>query len=436
MKKFRYNFFFDFEKDEKKVVAYNARTNSLALMDKRDLNKFLDFDKEKNSISEELLNDLEYGGFIVQDDYDELKEIKYSLFKSRFETSSLGLTIAPTLNCNFGCVYCYEKSSRNTAVMDEAIQKQIIELIKQHSSSIHTLSIVWYGGEPLLAMDVIENMSKEIIKICEEKNITYIGQMISNGFGITEEIAKKLKECNILSMQITLDGPKDTHDKRRFLLGGQGTYDKIISNLDIIKKYINRISVRINVDRENEEKVDEVLKEINHINTENNILVYLGFVEPTNNCYENKKCLSRQAFSEAQLKFADKLVKYGFEEDTPIRYPSLVNNYCGADAVNSYVIDPKGDLYKCWSDIGMENLRIGSLNDETVNANNIFKYLLYDASEDVRCANCNILPICMGGCPRYRIDKFDSIRCSEYKYVLEDYLKKAANYYLSVANDS
>ena len=44
-------------------------------------------------------------------------------------------------------------------------------------------------------MDVIENMSKEIIKICEEKNITYIGQMISNGFGITEEIAKKLKEC-------------------------------------------------------------------------------------------------------------------------------------------------------------------------------------------------------------------------------------------------
>ena len=54
-------------------------------------------------------DDLFEGGFIINDDVDELKLLKLNLLQSRYRTGNLGLTIATTLACNFRCVYCYEK---------------------------------------------------------------------------------------------------------------------------------------------------------------------------------------------------------------------------------------------------------------------------------------------------------------------------------------
>lgn len=44
-------------------------------------------------------------------------------------------------------------------------------------------------------------------------------------------------------------------------------------------------------------------------------------------------------------------------------YPKLINNFCGADSVNSFVIDAEGDIYKCWSDIGVKEHSIDNINN-------------------------------------------------------------------------
>lgn len=83
-------------------------------------------------------------------------------------------------------------------------------------------------------------------------------------------------------------------------------------------------------------------------------------------------------------------------------------------------------LYKCWSDIGLEEYCLGNVLSGIDNKSRIYEYALYDPTMDQQCKECNILPICMGGCPRRRIDNIDN-RCSVYKYALESYLQTIFN---------
>lgn len=60
--------------------------------------------------------------------------------------------------------------------------------------------------------------------------------MVTNGYLLTDDKARMLRELGIRHLQITLDGSKKTHDSRRFLLGGKPTYDTIINNLENLLK--------------------------------------------------------------------------------------------------------------------------------------------------------------------------------------------------------
>ncbi|MCM1236362.1 MAG: hypothetical protein NC124_11505 [Clostridium sp.] len=55
--------------------------------------------------------------------------------------------------------------------------------------------------------------------------------MVTNGYFLTKDVAQKLAKLKVSSLQVTIDGPKHVHDKRRVLAGGEGTFDKIIQKL-------------------------------------------------------------------------------------------------------------------------------------------------------------------------------------------------------------
>lgn len=85
--------------------------------------------------------------------------------------------------------------------------------------------------------------------------------------------------------------------------------------------------------------------------------------------------------------------------------PKIQIGRCSATAEHSYIIDPKGNLYKCWNDIGIENLCIGNVSEGIKNNSLIAKYVVgSDKYSDFSCLNCKLFPICEGGCNRRRID--------------------------------
>lgn len=120
------------------------------------------------------------------------------------------------------------------------------------------------------------------------------------------------------------------------------------------------------------------------------------------------KCITDEDYDEIQLKCLEKILKKGYFSSglTPSN-PAL----CMAVSENSYVIDPRGNFFKCLNTIGDENEKIGDiLNGFNNNNNKLNKWLEYTV--DDMCKQCNKLPMCRGGCPFKKIKNVgEEFRC-------------------------
>ena len=83
---------------------------------------------------------------------------------------------------------------------------------------------------------------------------------------------------------------------------------------------------------------------------------------------------------------------------------SLVKNCC-ATTLNSFVIGPEGEFYKCWNDVSDNSKIIGYINkDKLDNPILLQRYIVgtkwYNNKD---CKECFVLPICKGICAWYRL---------------------------------
>ena len=123
--------------------------------------KFLNNLALDNSIIEKLL---EKGLIVPQETNEDLK--LYHLLNEILSSKNLLLTISPTECCNFRCKYCYE--SHANAMMMEKTKNNIISYIKNNIHKFTKLDVSWFGGEPLLAIDTIIDLSNDFISSTEE----------------------------------------------------------------------------------------------------------------------------------------------------------------------------------------------------------------------------------------------------------------------------
>ena len=79
-------------------------------------------------------------GCIIDDSTDELTELEFRRNYSKYRADFLGLTITPTLNCNFRCQYCFEE--HKVGNMDQHTQDALIQFISKRVQSIKKLSIL------------------------------------------------------------------------------------------------------------------------------------------------------------------------------------------------------------------------------------------------------------------------------------------------------
>lgn len=144
MKESRYNYYLKNEINNE-YIAYNSRKNSLAILSENEYNSICDFRTTGKEIEDKsFLEALKWGGYMIEDEFDEISEIRFKMLKARFHTDSMSLTIAPTSDCNFRCIYCYEKDSIKHPPMSYSVQEEILNLIKRKIKTINKLFITWY----------------------------------------------------------------------------------------------------------------------------------------------------------------------------------------------------------------------------------------------------------------------------------------------------
>lgn len=423
MKASRYNHFIPFS--EGQSIAYNALSNALALIENEKLAIYDQFTQTGKVIKDDSLrSDLLRGNFILEDNIDELDVVRYNMLRGRFATNTLSLTIAPTSDCNFRCIYCYQKKVLCSDYMSDEVQDAVVQILESQRKLIHTFNVTWYGGEPLLALSIIKRLSNRFIDICNQENISYSANIITNGYLLTRNALEALKDSKVEFMQVTLDGGPDQHNEKRPLADGSETFWTILNNLRDGYDLLPRVSLRVSVDHNNTSAGNTIKKFVEEYEIREKVTPYFGRLRNDNDCYDDDKCLNDCDFAEIEYSYALAVAKPDSTE--AVRYPTSKSSFCGADTVSYSVIAADGSLYRCWSDVGNPKKCVGNVLKPFSDLNAAYlEYILFDPTQIPPCRECDILPVCMGGCPFQRINR-GSQQCSRYKYVLELCLKNAA----------
>ena len=141
----------------------------------------------------------------------------------------LELILLPTEECNFRCIYCYEDHVPGR--MSNATVAGIKRLIERRMDDLQFLRLSWFGGEPLIAADILFEIGEFANKQCDARGVILAGDVTTNGFMLAPATMSRLVAAKHQQFFVSLAGAREVHDRLRPLVSGKGTFDRIWRNL-------------------------------------------------------------------------------------------------------------------------------------------------------------------------------------------------------------
>lgn len=323
------------------------------------------------------------------------------------------LNIMPvvTMACNMACPYCFEK--KNNEFMDSAMLEKIIRYTtgRMDAEGITNIYSSLFGGEPLLNFKIcqqwVERMSEEVAR---RQGVFKIA-LITNGALLTPKIIQFLKDYNVFYIQITIDGPKAIHDRRRYFNNGQGSYDVLMEKLALVADSGLNLQLRINVDNENHPHIPELIEDFTRrgLNKSN---VYLSLERVMTNTDSNSsycsQCIPINHYDETILPYVLNLRQRGFKVQFGRTNP-LRPIFCNAYAGKHIAITPAGDLYSCLDGVGDPRYMVGNLTQDPIYNEKFAQWNAVSAMEFAKCRECKVIGFCGAGCGAEAINKYGSL---------------------------
>ncbi|MBI1744717.1 radical SAM protein [Candidatus Acetothermia bacterium] len=407
-----------------------------------------------------LIRWMRLAGLLVPEPMDEYARARAAHRRAQEGEGQLQLILMPTEQCNFRCVYCYETFIRPK--MKPEIRQGIKNLVRKRANSLKQLQIAWFGGEPLVGFDVVRELSRDMIRTCTQHHVAYRAGMTTNGYLLTPSVARELvEELEVRDYQITLDGPPEEHNRRRKLIGGQSTFERIFENLKAMKQLSGhfRVAIRMNFDMGNHSKIPNFIERLaQEFGEDSRFSVLFRPVEEwggpnkanelpkpsaKNGGVDGKSTALPKLGNEVLQPGARPAVPEGTREASPtpagnpVKILSMLagerkmmefSNYatqhklkcldadilqpegyvCYAAKPYSLVVGSDGTLYKCTVAFSNEKNHVGKLlPDGTLQIHQErFNLWVKDyVAEDKGCQSCHFLPACHGSaCPLIRIE--------------------------------
>lgn len=382
-------------REKNQTYIFNTLTRATVVLDCDIYNENID------NIPKVELNDLINMGIIVSEEADEYLLFLYWYNMRVTQKKFFAITYIPTYNCNFECSYCIEGTVNVTGKKLDI--KRIFDYLEYRlkSEKYDVIDFVFYGGEPLLALNNIIQMAQFLRKKSIEYSKSLKMAIVTNGYLLNENNIKDLVESGILTYQITIDGKRELHNKRRHLKNGRETYDVIVNNINIMTaKYKNvNVVLNINYDESNSKDILDFLDsppfDLRKVHIKLN---------PIKSSCKNVNNIGQIVHRGDASILYSKIRNKGLDDENRV-----LNEFgpCLKRIRNSIIVDCYGNLYKCVYGVGNEKNIVGTI-DSGVGIDTYAKDIVVKEN----CKKCNILPICMTGCPRHR-KEFDNNECKK-----------------------
>lgn len=368
-------------------------------------------------------------GFLTEcENEKELAEFKF--YESVYD-KSLNLCIMPTEQCNFRCIYCYEKFKIGSLSKENI--DGLMTWFRKNICNYKSVHISWFGGEPLMALSQIYELSEQMIEVCRAYHKPYTASITTNGYLLSEDVFRKLLKCRVLQFHITIDGDKENHNRQRVLGDGKPTYDVIIDNLVTIstkvKSKMFNIIIRNNVTKNTLVSIQKFIDEMYQLFGQDTRFEF--YFRPVGK-WENTEF--RMGEEELITNF-DEMYESILNAENHLNYApyrnALENQMCAVHKRNQYVIRGDGRVAKCTMLLEESENEVGNITSSGIelDVNKIIKWLGLSNRENAKCSNCSLYATCF------------SKACPAKEYILKNksscgYETKNAKYILKLLNKS
>jgi len=361
-------------------------------------------DLEEGLINEIIteVNDLKEEGLLFSDEV-------VTHYRPKLEDAVVkALCLHVAHDCNMRCQYCFAETGEykvgKRELMSLEVATKAIDYLITSSSSRRNLEVDFFGGEPLLNFEVVE----QTVKYAREQELKYNKNirftLTTNGVLLNDKKIDFFKENNI-QLIMSHDGRSKVNNKMRPLAGKQGSYEKVTKNFkNAINKGIKDYHIRGTFTSYNKDFVEDV----KHI-------LDLGFdkisfepvvTDPKEDYaleYKDLKYLKKEYNKLAQLyikehKKGNKFKFFHYEIDLN-QGPCLAKRLSGCGAGYDYLaVAPNGDLYPCHQFVGIEDFKMGSVHEVGYKKDIANKFLDAHVLNKNKCKDCFAKYYCSGGC--------------------------------------
>jgi len=319
---------------------------------------------------------------------------------------ALCLHVAHT--CNLNCSYCFASQGKykgDRALMSFEVGKRAFDFLIEHSQGRRNLEVDFFGGEPLMNLDVVKQLVEYARSIEKQHNKNFRFTLTTNGVLLNDEINEFLNK-EMSNVVLSLDGRKEVHDHFRKDYSGRGSYDLILPKFKRLVEsrggkdyYVRGTFTHNNI---------EFTKDILH-------MADLGFTElsmepvvcPPNDPYaltkedlpilkEQYEILAKEMLKRDSQGKGFTFYHYMLDlENGPCIYKRITG--CGS-GTEYMAVTPWGELYPCHQFVGDQAFSIGNVFDGILHPEVQDKFRSCNAYSRPECKDCWAKMYCSGGC--------------------------------------
>ena len=366
-------------------------------------------DKLKDSYPEEDIRDVYSEIVELYNDKILFSEDDYEKFAETAIASPIkSMCLHVSHDCNLRCDYCFAATGdfgTGRKLMTFETGKKAIDFLLRESAGRKNLELDFFGGEPLMNFDVV----KQIVEYAreEEKKVgkTIRFTITTNGMLLTEE---KMDFINneMSNVVLSIDGRKEVNDRMRKRVDGRGSYDRIIENFKKFVPmrgdkdyYVRGTYTKYNLDF-SEDVIHLYEQGFEQISVEPVMappeMPYAITEEDLPKIFDEYERLSKRI---QEILDSGKFINFfHFMLDLEAG-PCAIKRLKGCGCGNEYVaISPEGDIYPCHQFVGMEEYKMGNLDEGTFNKDMKKEFAGAHVYSKPECRKCWAKFFCSGGC--------------------------------------
>lgn len=336
-----------------------------------------------------------------EDDYE--KFAKYSVASP---VKAMCLHIAH--DCNLRCKYCFASTGdfgEGRKLMPLETGKKAIDFLLKMSANRENLELDFFGGEPLMNFDVVKQIVEYARSKEKEYNKKFRFTITTNGVLLDDDKIDFINK-EMSNVVLSIDGRKEVNDRMRLRVDGSGCYDRIMPKYKelVEKRGDKEYYVRGTFTKYNLDFADDVFDLYNQ--GFDQISVEPVVCEASADYALTEKELPAvfkeyESLAERILQSEKEGKKFNFFHfmlDLD-QGPCAIKRLRGCGCGNEYVaVTPDGDIYPCHQFVGMEDFKMGNLDEGTFNYDIKNEFASCHVYTKPECKQCWAKFYCSGGC--------------------------------------